>query len=162
MALSAELVVRFALLVWLLLIPQNPYLLLGPGAAFLKNGPVLLPVILWFYWSVVALNALQFVWQAYTILADQWQQNNTLKHLVTEALGLVPIAILIAAPAQAYLAPNPSATHPVPIGLSIAELNHYMFTGFVVVGVIKIAQFAWEFWKATSGQRNALRAVLLP
>jgi hypothetical protein len=162
MALSAELVVRFALLVWILLIPQHPYLLFGPGVAFLKYGPVLLPVIVWFYWSVVALNTLEFVWLAYTILADRWHQKNTLRHLVTEALGLVPIAILIAAPAQAYLAPNPSATHPLPIGLSIAELNHYMFTGFVAVGFIKIVQFAWELWKATSGDHNPLKAVLLP
>jgi len=149
--------------VWLLLIPQHPFLLLGPGAVYVKYGPVTLqPVIVWFYWSVVVLNALQFLAQAYVILADQWQQKNTLPHLVTEALGLVPIAVLIAAPGQIYLAANPSATHPLPAGLSIAMLNHYMFTGFVVVGVIKIAQFAWELWKATMGERNPLRTVLLP
>jgi hypothetical protein len=163
MALSAELVVRFAVLVWLLLIPQNPFLLLGPGAAYLKSGPVvLLPVILWFYWSVVVLNMVEFVWQGYNILADRWRQKNMLQHLVTQVFGLVPIAILIAAPAQSYLAANPLATHALPPGLSIAALNHYIFTGFVIVGVIKIVQFAWDIWKATMGERNPLRAVLLP
>jgi hypothetical protein len=163
MALSAELVVRFALLVWLLLIPQHPFLLLGPGAAYVKSGPVvLLPVITWFYWSVVVLNAVEFLWQSYNILADQWQQKNTVQHLATELFGLVPIAILAAAPAQAYLAANPSATHSLPPGLSIADLNHYMFAGFVVVGLIKIAQLCWDFWKTTTRERNPIRAMLLP
>ncbi len=163
MALSAELVVRFAVLVWLLLIPQHPFLLLGPGAVYVKSGPVvLLPVIVWFYWSVVVLNAVEFVWQGYNILADRWQQKNMLQHLATEVFGLAPIAILIAAPAQSYLAANPLATHALPPGLSIAELNHYMFIGFVVVGVIKIVQFAWDIWKATMGEQHSLRAVLLP
>ena len=161
LTLSAELVVRFALIVWLLLIPRYPFLLLGPSAAYLKNGPVVfLAVVVWFYWSVVALNAVPFVWEAFNILADRWQQKSTLKHLVTEALGLVPIAILIAAPGQLYLAGNPLATHTLPGGLTLAALNHFIFTGFVIVGFIKVAQFAWELWKAGPGAHTSLLRVL--
>lgn len=160
-AISAEFVVHFAVLVWLLLIPQHPYLLLGPGAAYLKNGPVvLLPVLLWFYWSVVALNAVQFLWQGYTILSDRWREKNPTQHMVNEALGLAPIAILIAAPGQMYLAANPLATHALPAGLTVSLLNHYMFAGFELLALIKIIQFAWELWKAIAGTRNPLRAVL--
>lgn len=158
---AAEFVVHFAVLVWLLLIPQHPFLLLGPGAAYLKDGPVvLLPVLLWFYWSVVVLNAIQFLWQGYIILSDQWQQESSLQHIAKEVMGLVPIAILLAAPGKMYLAANPLATHGLPAGLSVAELNHYIFVGFAIIGLIKVVQFAWELWQALTGTSNPLRAVL--
>lgn len=157
----AEFVVHFALLLWLLLIPQHPYLLLGPGAAYLKNGPVvLLPVVMWFYWSVVALSAIQFLWQGYILLSDRWRERNVLRHIVMEALGLIPIAVLIAAPGQMYMAANPQALHALPAGLTVAMLNHYAFLGFEVVAFIKIVQFAWELWKATTGTSHPLRAAL--
>lgn len=160
-AVSAEFVVHFAVLVWLLLIPRYPFLLLGPGAAYLKNGPiVLMPVLLWFYWSVVALNAIQFLWQGYIILSDRWQQKNSLQHIVNEAMGLVPIAILIAAPGQMYVAANPMAVHSLPAGFTVAQLNHYAFLGFEAIAILKVIQFAWELWKATTGTSNPLRAVL--
>lgn len=160
-AISAEFVVRFAVLVWLLLVPQHPYLLLGPGAAYLKNGPVaLLPVVMWFYWSVVGLNAVEFLWQGYTILGDRWREKSVVRHMVIEGLGLIPIAILIAAPGQMYVAANPLAMHALPAGLTVAMLNHYAFMGFEVVAFIKIVQFAWELWKAMAGTRDPLRAAI--
>lgn len=160
-AISAEFVVRFVVLVWLLLLPQHPFLLLGPGAAYLKSSPILLlPVIVWFYWSVVALNAVEFLWQGYIILSDRWQQKSPLQHMVMEGLGLIPIAIMIAAPGREYVMANPATTHPLPAGLTVAMLNHYAFMGFELVAFIKIVQFAWELWKAMAGTRNPLRAVL--
>lgn len=160
-AISAEFVVRFALMVWLLLLPQHPYLLLGPGAAYLKDGPVvLLPVLLWFYWSVVVLNAVEFLWQGYIILADRWREKSALQHVVIEGLGLIPIAILLAAPGQAYVAANPLAMHALPAGLTVEMLNHYAFAGFELVALIKVVQFAWELWKAMTGTERAVRPVL--
>lgn len=37
---AAEFVVQFALLIWMLLLPSYPFLLLGPGAAYLEHWPL--------------------------------------------------------------------------------------------------------------------------
>lgn len=115
---------------------------------------------MWFYWSVVALNAVEFLWQAYIILADRWREKSALQHMAMEGLGLIPIAILIVAPGQAYVAANPLATHTLPAGLTVGALNHYGLLAFEVAAMIKVVQFAWELWKGMAGTKGAMGQVL--
>lgn len=148
----AEFVVQCALLTWLLLIPHQPWMLIGPAAAYLHRSPVLLtPILLLFYWAIVALTAMQAAWQGYNLLTDEWRFKSTAQHLFTKALGIVPIAILVIAPGQKYLIANPVGGA-LPDGLQIDALNHYIWVGCVVVGIITVIQFAWDAWKALAGR----------
>lgn len=161
MGLAAELVVQFAFIIWLLLIPHHPYLLFGPGTEFVRSGPVVfLPVVVWFYWSILAVAAVQFGWKLFTVLADTWWEKNTLQHLVMKAVGILPTVVMIAAPDHAYVAANPFALHSLPPQLSIAMLNHYILMGFTVVAFITVMQLVWDAVKAAAGTRPTLRAVL--
>lgn len=161
MGLAAELVVQFAFIIWLLLIPHHPYLLFGPGTEFVRTGPVvLLPIAAWFYWSVLAVAAVQFAWKLYIVLSDTWWEKNTLGHLAMKTVGILPTIVMIAAPGHAYVAANPFALHSLPPQFSIAMLNHTIFMGFTVVALITIFQLVWDAWKAMAGTNHPLGAVL--
>ncbi len=153
----ANFVVGFAVLVWLLLLPSYPFLVLGPGAAYLHHSPFqFAPVVVWFYWAVVGLNAFQLIWQGYNLLADMWRTKHPLHTLATKALGLTPTAILIGAPGQIYLTQNPGASAMLPNGIQVqvATINHYIFVSFVIIAFIAVIDFAVEMWKASKTARQ--------
>lgn len=160
----ANFVVGFAVLIWLLLIPRYPYLILGPGAAYLHHSPFqFAPVVAWFYWAIVGLNAIQLTWQGYNLLADKWRTKHLLQQLATKALGLTPTAILIGAPGQIYITQNPGTSGMLPNGIQVqvGAVNHYIFVSFVIIAFIAVIDFAVEMWKASKAARqHQFRTVL--
>jgi len=159
---AAEFVAGFAVLVWLLLVPRYPFLILGPGAAYLHSSPLeFAPVLAWFYWAVVGLHAFQWAWQGYNLLAEKWRTKHLLQRLASKALGVTPIAILIGAPGQIYLTRNPAFTGALPDGMQVATINHYIFVSCVVLAFIVIIDFAVDLWKASNAaRRHQFRTVL--
>jgi hypothetical protein len=150
----AELMAHFAVLVWLLLIPAHPFLLLGPGADVLKHAAVrLMPVCFVAFWAVLAFNAIQLAWQAANLLTGNWRVQSKVQHLVIKALGIVPLAILVAAPGQQYIALNAAEAGRLPAGFSFEAINHGIFGAVVVVTSIVAIQFAWDMWNARPGAR---------
>lgn len=157
----AEFIVHCAVVVWLLLIPSNPWLMLGPAAAYLHNSPVLLlPVLLYFYWAVVAINALRAAWLGYLLIAEEWRLKTKAEHLVTKAVEMVPTFILIAAPGHQYVIAKPGA-NPLPAGLQLDAINHYIWVAFVVIGAITVIQFVVELVKTAFCPRGSSAAVVL-
>jgi hypothetical protein len=151
----AEFIVHVAMVIWLLLIPGNPWLMLGPAAAYLHNSPVLLlPVLLWFYWAVVFVNAVRAVWFGYLLLAEEWRFRTTAQHLITKAIEIVPTLILIAAPGHQYVIARPGAG-PLPGGFSLDALNHYIWFACAVVGAIVAIQFLVELVKTAIRPRGS-------
>lgn len=158
----AEFVVEFVVLLWLLLIPRFPYLLLGPGVVVLHYMPLrFAPAIVWFYWAIVVFNAIQLAWHAYNLLNDSWRISSPLQKLVKKALGIVPMAILFAAPGHVYLEPYPAASGHLPQGLNLADLNHGLFLGVTVITLITVIQFLWDLYKLISSARHQPSAVLI-
>jgi hypothetical protein len=158
----AEFIVGVALLIWMLLIPRYPFLLLGPGAAYLEHSPVrLAPIAITFFWAIVIFNVIQLTWQGLHLLSGKWRIRGTVHHLVTKGLGIVPIAILLAAPGRRFLELNPAEAGRLPSGFDFAKINHDLFGGVVVIALIVGIQFAWDMWKARPGAGpQPLRAVL--
>jgi hypothetical protein len=158
----AEFIVQFALVIWLLLIPQYPFLLLGPGAAFLRHSPVRLThICLVFFWAIVALTIVQFVWQGFNLFTGSWRIRRKVQHLATKAMGMIPIAILLTAPGRQYIQLNPAESGRLPAGFDIAKINHDVFAGLIAVACIVFVQFAWDLWKATSGAGQHRIGVVL-
>jgi hypothetical protein len=161
-AAIAEFVVQFIMLVWLLLVPRYPFLILGPGAGFLPHSPVrLMPVCVVAFWAVIAFNVIQLGWQAFNFFAGTWRIQSRIQGLTTKLLGMIPVAILVAAPGHQYIALNPAEAGRLPAGFDFAGINHGIFGGFVVLTCIVVLQFIRELCKTNPSARAArLRMVL--
>lgn len=72
-------------LIWLLLLPSYPFLILGPASSFLKAAPM------WhtFYWPIVAWSAVHLLRAAITLAKPQWDWFPKLSELINMALTLV-------------------------------------------------------------------------
>jgi hypothetical protein len=161
-AAVAEFIVQFALLVWMLLIPSHPVVLMGPGAAFLEHSPVRLTHIsIVFFWAIVAFGVLQLAWQGLDLLNGTWRIRSTVQRIVTKGLSIVPLAILLGAPGHRYIELNPAEAGRLPTGFNFDQVNHALFSGLTVVALIVSIQFVWGVWKALPSSRAArLRMVL--
>lgn len=158
----AEFVAEFALLLWVLLIPHYPFLLLGPGVVFLHATPIrFAPAMVHFYWAIVIFGAIQFIWHGYELLTNRWRIRGPVQKLVTKGLGIVPISILLAAPGHICLLLNPASSGHLPDDINLAATNHGIYTAVVLITLISVVQFLWELRKTMSRARRQPSAVLL-
>ncbi len=138
----AEVIFGWILIVWLLLVPHYPYLLMGPGVVILTATPYQLAPVWWtFYWCVVALSSLWLAWQIVDLLRERWQERHPTRRLVRQGLDLIPPLVLLAAPGRVLVVPkNPADTAHA---AALAQVNQWMYRGFEVVAVIVLLQLAW-------------------
>ena len=82
--------------VWLLLLPQHPFLILGPAAAFLKFGPI------WhtFYLPVVLLSAAVMLRAAVILARPRWTAFPLWSQVVQAVLTLILVHYMIDAAGQ--------------------------------------------------------------
>lgn len=80
-------------LVWLLLVPQYPFLILGPAAAILKAGPLLHT----FYLPIVFLSIVGLLRSAITLAKPQWTWFPPASQLLNSVLVLVVLNYMIQA-----------------------------------------------------------------
>jgi len=83
-------------LIWLLLLPQYPVLILGPAAAFLRAAPM------WhtFYLPIVLLAAAGVVRSAVILVKPQWTWFPPASHLLQTALSLLLLRFILTAAGQ--------------------------------------------------------------
>jgi hypothetical protein len=144
----AEVVAGFVVLVWLLLIPAHPVLLLGPGAFLLKASPYKLTLAWWpFYWWIVVNHALQCGWHAIDLWRGAWQRPGPAQDIVVKAVGLIPLNILLYAPGGALVALQHPALSQPPIRMSLDKINHGLHLGVLVITLIVAAQLLWDLGK---------------
>jgi hypothetical protein len=149
----AEVVFGALFLIWFLLFPHHPYLLLGPGAAYMSALPFQLgPVWIHVYWWVVALNVLQLIWRCIALYLGKWQRQNA-ERIVMSALGLIPLDILLfAARDHAYVLLKHPALDMARYGGALDSINMaiYRVTLFlcVVIGVQLLWRIVRQFLRA--------------
>ena len=147
----AELVAHFIVLIWILLIPRYPFLLMGPGAAILNHSPVRPAQVLWlWYWTIVGLNVLQLAWQGISFLAGTWRIRTRAQRLVLKGMELLPLLILLTAPGHVYFESNPADAARMPAGIDLATVNHWLLFGIVAITCLVVGQLAVDLWKASS------------
>jgi hypothetical protein len=147
-AAVAEVIFGFFWLVWLLLIPAHPFLLLGPGVYYLNSLPYqLAPIWVPAYWCLVALNVLQVAWNAYHLAAGDWQRPQQPVHLVYKIIGLAPIVLLLTAPGHAPLVLKNPAADQVAFGASLDAINRGINMSLEVICVIVVLTLIWEIVK---------------
>jgi hypothetical protein len=146
----AEVILIFLCLAWLLLLPQHPYLLIGPGAAYLHArgeyvSPFhLAPVWLQAYWWVVALTLLQLVWCCVDLIRGSWQQPRHALRVAMSAFGLIPLGLLLSIGDHAYITLNNPALDQARYGAALDGTNKGILLGASILCAIAVLQLLWE------------------
>jgi hypothetical protein len=131
-------------LAYVLLVPHYPFLLLGPGAWYLKALPYQLAPVWWtFYWLVVCLNSFDLAWKIVNLARGAWQRPpNRARHLAMHALSLIPLGILLTAPEhKLFLLKNPADA--ATLGGALAAANKGVLQALTIVLAIVILQLVW-------------------
>jgi hypothetical protein len=131
-------------LAYVLLVPHYPFLLLGPGAWYLKALPYQLAPVWWtFYWLLVCLNVFELTWKIVDLARCAWQRpKNRARHMAMHALSLIPLGILLAAPEhKLFLLKNPADA--ATLGGALAAANKGVLQALAVVVAIVVLQLVW-------------------
>jgi hypothetical protein len=140
----AEVIFGYLFLIWLLLVPKYPYLLMGPGAYYLGSLPYrLAPVWIPAYWCVVALSVLQVGWNALNLYRGRWQKPHPAMHLVYKALGMVPVILLLAAKDHAAVLLKNPALDRARYGATLDAISRTINWSFALICAIAGLQLAW-------------------
>ena len=141
----AEVVFGFILLVWLLLIPRHPFLLMGPGIFYLNASPFQLADVWWtFFWWIVALNIIQLAWNCIDLMRGAWQQPAAARHIVFKVFGLIPLGILLFAPGHVYVTLRHPALDQALHGATLGTINNSIHFGLTVIATISVLQLVWD------------------
>jgi hypothetical protein len=141
----AEVIIGFIFLIWVLLVPHYPYLLLGPGADYLHSSPFLLaPFWVAFYWAVVALNALQLAWRSVDLARGAWQKPRRAQHIVMSAFGLIPLGIVLTVRDQIFITLAHPALDQARYGGTVDAFNKMIHLSAMIVCAIAVLSLAWE------------------
>jgi hypothetical protein len=142
---GVEILFGVLFLVWIMLIPQHPVLLMGPGAVYLKVSPFqLAPVWVQFFWWIVALNLIQLVWRSVQLFRGTWAQPRQVEHLVVKAFGLIPVVLLLTVRDHALVFLKNPAADQAQYGATLNTINHWASRGFLIILAIASLQLIWD------------------
>lgn len=120
-----ELAFGFFGLIWLLLLPTYPFLILGPASGSLKAAPIGHT----FYWPIVALSALNLARSAITLAKPQWDWFPKFSQLVNTCLTLILLRFILDAVGQAAA----GNWHPfVVVANNLQDSAHYLKIAAIV------------------------------
>lgn len=157
-----EIVMGVLFLGWLLIIPHHPFLLMGPGAAYLEAGPFLLAPVWWtFYWLLIAVNIMQIAWKCIELARGTWQWPSRMLQIVSKAVGLIPIAFLLTTPDHRYVLLKNPATDQLHYGQNLQQVNYGIHFALCVVCAIVVLQLAFDIgkWILESYRSHEARAL---
>ena len=132
--LIAEIVGSTAFLIWWLAIPQSPFLVFGPAAAFLALAPIFQQ--LYAPIAVIWLASLVVLWAV--LLRPDWARVRTIGRFLNDGLSLVLAAILLRADAVVQLAPGVEATD------KLVEVVRFINTQARIVVLIWLLAATWQ------------------
>lgn len=158
---AAEVIFGFLFLAWLLLIPRHPFLLMGPGAVYLQVAPFQLSPVWWtFFWWVVAISVLQIVWRLIDLVRGTWQYSNRTQRITIQAIGLIPLFVLLGMTDHAYVTLKNPAVNLAKYADTLHAINWGIRLSLSVVCAITVLSLVLELgssaWK-TYRKREAAR-----
>jgi len=142
---TAEVVFDFLFLVWLLLLPQHPAYLLGPGAAYLHTSPFLLsPIWILFYWCTVAVNVLLLGWRCVDLDRGSWQYPPAAQRTAMKTLGLIPLVVLFGVRNHAWITLKHPALDRARYGVTLDAINQGIYRILLLICAIGVVVLLWE------------------
>ena len=148
-----DVLVHCVWMAYVIAIPFHPYLVMGPGAAYLRGISVwFAPVWHTFYWMLIAVLILQLVAKLLALRSGP-QPWRTPFELVTTALGVV-------APGYLALSGAPLvATGPGADLKTLLAVNTMMSLSFRIVLVFILIDVGVQIWKALKGKLPSVFAA---
>jgi hypothetical protein len=150
------------MLCWLLLIPKYPVLILGPGAFIVDALPYAqAPIIMSFYWAVVALNVVQLLWKVVDIYTGAWMGERRFEQFAIKLMGMIPLVILLLAPGHLWVVLKDPAAQFDKYGSQLAQINQAIYLGLRIVLAITVITFLIDLvkWWFESYKQRAVRAA---
>jgi len=143
----AEAIFGFLALLWLLLIPNHPYLLFGPSVYYIDALPYqLAPVWTQFYYWIVALNVLQVGWRFVDLMRGTWERPQRVQGLLFKAVGMVPLFLVLTVKDQALvMLKNPADF--ARYGSALGDINRGVHTAFLIIALIASIQLVVDVFK---------------
>jgi hypothetical protein len=141
----AELVLGILVVIWMLLFPSFPVLVLGPSAHYLDLWHFgLTETCVRFYWCIVVLNIVQVVWNGYVLALGRWQESQLGRHLVFKLFGIMALSVLLTAPDQILLFLRDPAADTAKYGVMVGAINHWSHVGLSIGLAMSILQLGWD------------------
>lgn len=152
----AEIVFGCLFLGWLVLVPQYPFLIFGPGAVYLKSSPFELAPVWWtVYWWIVSLNVLQIAWNCVDLARGAWRRPWRVKKIASKGLGLIPLLILMSVRGHAYVLLKNPAVDGAHYGQNLEQMNNGIHLALGVICAIISVRLIWDLWQlARDGYRR--------
>jgi hypothetical protein len=150
----AEIIFGSLGLAWLLLVPKHPWLLMGPGAAYLQASPFeAAPVLILFYWWIVAMGVLQIVWRCIDLARGAWQRPQRRQHIVMSVLGLVPLLLMLFAENHAVVQLKHHEIDMARYGNTLHTINHGIYQVALVLCAVAVVHLAVEAFISLRNER---------
>ncbi len=151
----ADVVFGFIFLGWLLLVPEYPILMFGPGIFAIDAIPYTLAHTWWtFYWIIIGLNVMQLAWNCIDLLRDAWQRVSPLQHIAAKSLSVIAFAVLLATSNKAYVVLKNPATDLPKYGDTLNSINQGVHLGLSIMVAVVAVQLAWEIVKAVRDRQK--------
>jgi hypothetical protein len=143
-----EVIFGFLFLVWWLLVPRHPYLLIGPGVLYWHASPFeLAPFSVLFYWWVVAVNVVQLAWRSADLIRGSWPRPRTAQTIVVSAIGLIPLGLLLSVPDHAFVLLRNPELDQARYGAALTSINLSIHWSAVVICAITVLHLVWGIWR---------------
>jgi hypothetical protein len=158
---SIEAAFGFLFLLWLLLVPQHPWLMMGPGAYYLDISPYQpAPVWMQFYWCAVALNVLQLGWNVENLWRRRWQQVQPIKKIGFKFGGLVPLVVLVSAHDHVLVLLKNAALNQADTVAKLDVINFYAYRSLLVIVAIVVIQLVGELVRVSLSEYRKRSAAM--
>lgn len=146
----ADVIVSILTIVWLLAVPDRPYLILGPGLRLVHNMPFGLTRE-WhvFYWQIVTVLIAMIPLKAAMLFPSlrRWRQH---LELAVRALGVMIPLVMVQVRTYFVAGASISANNLK----SLNGINAGINFGFKIALAIALVSFCWEGWKLLSASHR--------
>jgi hypothetical protein len=152
----ADLAVSALFTAWLVAIPFQPFLILGPGLGYLRGLPAgLSPEWHIFYLQILTLAIASLALKALMLFMPTRPWHRVCE-LVVQALGVAALGIMVQA--RAYFVPYVSGSLPSPAKL--LAINTILMLSFRFALAFSFISLVVNIWKYANGKRSSQSAAL--
>lgn len=152
----AEVIFGYLFLVWLMLVPKYPVLILGPSLIYLHTGPFALAPTWWtFYWVILVFNFAQVVWNTIELARGTWRQRMRSRQIIFKFYSLAPLGVLLAAPNRIYVVLKHPMAGAARYGSTLNSINACVYLAIWILFLVTAVQWCWEIFLWIRDSRQA-------
>ena len=155
----ADFIVNSLMLLWLLMVPTHPYLVLGPGGSTRGLPFGLSPEWHIFYWQIVGLLGFMLSLKLAVLLARSGDWRKGIE-LATQVVSILILVVMVQG--RTYFAPSPGGQRLLDLH-TLASVNYAVNLGFKIALAVSIVKFLWDAWQMVANsqaKQNGLVRVL--